>query len=119
MKIKLLNFFIVERLNSMEITMYKNYSPFGPSFSEVRILGKCQDKVSFRVKQDGENYKIYKNDTGNYIIKYLYDKDNYNVVYLHELVRGDYFKGIYLLLPQKDRYITIKCHDVEWEWEKL
>lgn len=40
----------------MRITMYKNYSNFGDSFSDVRISDRIKDKVSFNLKQDGETY---------------------------------------------------------------
>ncbi len=99
----------------MRITMYKNYSNFGDSFSDVRISDRIQDKVSFNLKQDGETYHIYRNEAGNYIVKYLYDTNNYNYAYLHDFLKGDFVQQLYLILPQKyNRHTIIKCHNVEW-----
>ena len=99
----------------MRITMYKNYSTFGDSFSENEISYRIQDKVSFNLKQDGEIYHIYRNDKGSYLVKYLYDDTNYITAYLHDLIKGTFGMQSCLALPHKNnRHTIVKCHNVEW-----
>ena len=81
----------------------------------VGTVSFCICKVSFNLKQDGETYHIYRNEAGNYIVKYLYDTNNYNYAYLHDFLKGDFAKQLCLVLPQKyNRHTIIKCHNVEW-----
>lgn len=97
------------------ITMYKNYTNFGNSFCQERIIGKIQDMVSFNIKMKDTEYLIYQNQNNSYIVKYLYDGKDYNLAYLHDLLKGDFGKELYMLLPLKNGFRTVKCTNVHWE----